>query len=223
MHIFTDRSVRRQIHRANTDTDNFKGDPHDHQTPTENDTSGRHACGRRRPGTGADHHQHQWAPPPIQYEAVPVLAPTQIWAPGYWAWNGDRHVWVRGRAISKRDGYRWAPDNWVQTGNGYSRQPGYWVRDTNYVFVKEKKAKKHKYDRDDDDHDDDKKRGKRDGKGHNKTTESRQRKSTKKNRQTWPAFFKVGSPSSSSGFQRIAHGLDLVMVALRALRLALNQ
>lgn len=44
------------------------------------------------------------APPPVQYEAVPVLAPTQTWAPGYWAWNGDRHVWVRGRAISKRDG-----------------------------------------------------------------------------------------------------------------------
>jgi hypothetical protein len=108
------------------------------------------------------------APPPVQYEAVPVLAPTQTWAPGYWAWNGDRHVWVRGRAIGKRDGYRWAPDNWVQTGNGYSRQPGYWVRDTNYVFVKEKKAKKHKHDHDDDDHDDDKKHGKRHGKGHHK-------------------------------------------------------
>ncbi len=86
------------------------------------------------------------APPPVQYEAVPVLAPTQTWAPGYWAWNGDRHVWVRGRAITARDGYRWAPDNWVQTGNGYSRQPGYWVRDTNYV-VKEKKPKKHKHDK----------------------------------------------------------------------------
>lgn len=84
------------------------------------------------------------SPPPAQYEAVPVLPPTQTWAPGYWAWNGDRHVWVRGRAINQRDGYRWAPDNWVQTGNGYTRQPGYWVRDTSYV-VKEKKPKKHKH------------------------------------------------------------------------------
>jgi len=101
------------------------------------------------------------APPPVQYEAVPVLAPAQVWAPGYWAWSGDRHVWVRGRAIYKRDGYRWTPDNWVQTGNGYSRQPGYWVRDTNYVVVKEKKAKKYKYK---DDHDNN--RGKKHGKGH---------------------------------------------------------
>jgi hypothetical protein len=86
------------------------------------------------------------SPPPAQYEAVPVLAPTQTWAPGYWAWNGDRHVWVRGRAITARDGYRWAPDSWVQTGNGYSRQPGYWVRETSHV-AKEKKPKKHKHDK----------------------------------------------------------------------------
>ncbi len=92
------------------------------------------------------------APPPVQYEAVPVLAPTQTWAPGYWAWNGERHVWVRGRAINARDGYRWAPDNWVQTGNGYSRQPGYWVRDTSYVVVKDKKPKKHKHDKHHDKH-----------------------------------------------------------------------
>lgn len=84
------------------------------------------------------------SPPPVQQEVIPVLPPTQTWAPGYWAWNGDRHVWVRGRAMNKRDGYRWAPDNWVQTGNGYSRQPGYWVRDTNYV-VKEKKPRKDKH------------------------------------------------------------------------------
>lgn len=111
------------------------------------------------------------APPPVQYEAVPVLAPTQIWAPGYWAWNGDRHVWVRGRAIAKRDGYRWVSDQWVPHGNGYYRQPGYWVRDTHYVYVKEKKVKKHKHKHDyddDDDDDDDKKHGKRHGKGHHK-------------------------------------------------------
>jgi hypothetical protein len=86
------------------------------------------------------------SPPPVQQEVIPVLPPTQTWAPGYWAWNGDRHVWVRGRAITKRDGYRWAPDSWVQTGNGYSRQPGYWVRDTSHA-AKEKKPKKPKHDK----------------------------------------------------------------------------
>lgn len=106
------------------------------------------------------------APPPVQYEAVPVLAPTQVWAPGYWAWNGDRYVWVRGRTIVKRDGYRWMPDNWVQTGNGYSRQPGYWVRETSYVYVKDKKAKKHKEKHGDHDDDHDDYKGKKHGKGH---------------------------------------------------------
>ena len=88
------------------------------------------------------------APPQPQYEAIPVLPSGQAWAPGYWAWNGDRHVWVRGRAIANREGYRWAPDRWDQKGGGYYRQPGYWVRDTHYVYVndkKDKKDKKHKH------------------------------------------------------------------------------
>ena len=100
------------------------------------------------------------APPQPHYEVVPVLAPSQVWAPGYWAWTGDRHVWIRGHAILQREGYRWTADSWEQRGDGYYRQPGYWVRDNNYVFVKEKKAKKYKDDRDDD------KRGKRHGKSH---------------------------------------------------------
>lgn len=112
----------------------------------------------------------QVAPPPQHHEVVPVLAPDRAWAPGYWAWNGERHVWVGGRAIMKRDGYRWAPDHWEQRGNGYQRQPGYWVRDASYVVVKEKKMKKvkhhkhDKHDRDDDDRDD--RHGKHHGKKH---------------------------------------------------------
>lgn len=103
------------------------------------------------------------APPQPQYEAVPVLAPAQVWAPGYWAWTGERHVWVRGHAILKREGYRWAPDRWEQRGDAYYRQPGAWVRDANYVYVKDKKDKKDKYDKHDkhDKHND-----KRHGKGH---------------------------------------------------------
>ena len=47
------------------------------------------------------------APPAPQYEAAPQLAPGYTWAPGYWAWHGDRHVWVRGRTIVQRVGYVW--------------------------------------------------------------------------------------------------------------------
>lgn len=102
------------------------------------------------------------APPQPQYEAVPALPPGQVWAPGYWAWNGDRHIWVRGRTIASREGYRWAPDRWEQRGDGYYRNPGYWVRDTQYVVVKEKKDKKFKHK----DWDKGKHHGK--GKGHGK-------------------------------------------------------
>jgi hypothetical protein len=100
------------------------------------------------------------APPQPQYEAVPVLPPDRVWAPGYWAWNGDRYIWVRGHAILQRPGYRWAPDEWERRDDGYNRRPGYWVRDANPVYFKEKKFKKPKHGRDDE-------HGKGHGKGHN--------------------------------------------------------
>ena len=106
------------------------------------------------------------APPQPQYEVVPVLAPNRVWAPGYWAWNGDRHIWMRGRSISKRDGYRWAPDRWEQRGGSYYRQPGNWVREVQYAPVKAQKFKKDKHDK----HDESRGRGhdERRDKGHGK-------------------------------------------------------
>ena len=85
------------------------------------------------------------APPAPRYEPVPVVAPGYVWAPGYWGWNGDHHVWVRGRPIVERVGYRWAPDRWEQRGSGYYRHPGNWERDANYRVVKAKKEKKPKH------------------------------------------------------------------------------
>ena len=42
------------------------------------------------------------APPSPQHEIVPAIQPGYVWAPGYWAWSGERHVWVRGRPIAQR-------------------------------------------------------------------------------------------------------------------------
>lgn len=70
-----------------------------------------------------------------------------------------QHVTLRGIrcAASGPDTATLAPDRvWA---------PGYWMRDTSYVFVKEKKAKKNKNDRDND-NDNDNKHGKRHGNGH---------------------------------------------------------
>ena len=84
------------------------------------------------------------APPAPQYELVPIIAPGYVWAPGYWGWSGDRHVWIRGRTIIQRDGYRWAPDRWEQREHTYYRTAGHWVQDRSYNSVKVKKEKKDK-------------------------------------------------------------------------------
>lgn len=92
------------------------------------------------------------APPPAQYEIIPIVAPGQLWVPGYWAWNHDRHIWIRGRTIVQREGYRWEPDRWVRRSDDkYYRLQGRWERDDKYKIVKMKKEKKNKYWKNDDD------------------------------------------------------------------------
>lgn len=54
------------------------------------------------------------APPAPRYEAVPAIAPGYVRAPGYWGWNGYRHIWVRSRTMTQRVGYRWETDHWKQ-------------------------------------------------------------------------------------------------------------
>ena len=84
------------------------------------------------------------APPAPQYELVPNIAPGYVWAPGYWGWTGERHVWVRGRSIMQREGYRWAPDRWDQRSYSYYRTAGHWEHDKDYKAFKVKKEKKQK-------------------------------------------------------------------------------
>ena len=39
-------------------------------------------------------------PPAVIYEAPPPPpAYGYVWAPGYWGWNYDRYVWIRGRYL----------------------------------------------------------------------------------------------------------------------------
>ena len=54
------------------------------------------------------------------------MTPGYVWAPGYWAWHEDRHIWIRGRTIYQRSGYRWEPDGWEQQGARYIQRPGRW-------------------------------------------------------------------------------------------------
>jgi hypothetical protein len=80
-------------------------------------------------------------PPAPQYELVPAMSPGYVWAPGYWAWSGERHVWVRGRSIVQRTGYNWAPDRWDQRNSGYYRTAGHWEQDRGYKPQKMKHEK----------------------------------------------------------------------------------
>jgi hypothetical protein len=109
------------------------------------------------------------APPAPQFETVPALAPGQAWAPGYWAWNGDRYIWVRGRPIVQRSGYRWEPDRWENRNGHYYRHTGRWARDGDFHAgkVKVKKAKHQAKHHDGGGHPG-KGRGKGHGKGHGK-------------------------------------------------------
>ena len=63
------------------------------------------------------------APPPAPlYEVVPAPRAGYVWAPGYWRWDGGRHVWAPGRFVAERPGYRYVPDRWERyVENGHER------------------------------------------------------------------------------------------------------
>jgi WXXGXW repeat (2 copies) len=68
------------------------------------------------------------APPEPRVVVAPPPRPGFVWAPGYWRYEGHRHVWVDGRWIRERRGYRWEPDRWVAHEGRFRYEPGHWVR-----------------------------------------------------------------------------------------------
>jgi hypothetical protein len=71
----------------------------------------------------------QVAPPaaPFVVEAPPPRA-GYVWAPGFWRWEGHRHVWVGGHWLAERRGYHWMPDHWREHGGRYHYERGHWER-----------------------------------------------------------------------------------------------
>ena len=71
----------------------------------------------------------QIAPPAPRVEVVPAPRVGYVWAPGYWRWNGRRHVWIGGHWVRARRGFHWAPDAWVQGPHGrWHYRAGHWER-----------------------------------------------------------------------------------------------
>jgi hypothetical protein len=67
------------------------------------------------------------APPAPRYEVVPEPRPGYVWAPGYWAWRGNRHEWVPGYWIEEQRGMIWVADRWEPHEGGHWRHiPGHW-------------------------------------------------------------------------------------------------
>ena len=65
-------------------------------------------------------------PPPPRVEYVPAPRVGYVWAPGYWNWNGHKHVWVKGRYLRERHDARWVPDRWDNDNGRWTLRHGYW-------------------------------------------------------------------------------------------------
>lgn len=68
------------------------------------------------------------APPPVRYEVVPRARRGYEWAPGYWNWNGRRHVWARGHWERVRVGHYYQRPEWQQNNDGWRLNRGGWQR-----------------------------------------------------------------------------------------------
>lgn len=68
------------------------------------------------------------APPTPQYEVIPPPRAGFVWAPGYWRWEGQRHVWVGGSWMPVRPGYVYHQTRWERHHDGWHLHEGYWGR-----------------------------------------------------------------------------------------------
>jgi hypothetical protein len=68
------------------------------------------------------------APPPPPYEVVPPPRVGFIWAPGYWDYEGQRHVWRKGHWEHERHGQHWAGGQWTEHDGKWHLNRGHWER-----------------------------------------------------------------------------------------------
>ena len=66
------------------------------------------------------------APPEPRYELVPAPRAGYAWAPGFWQWDGQRHVWAQGHWIAVRPGFFWVADRWNARDGRHFYEPGHW-------------------------------------------------------------------------------------------------
>ena len=69
------------------------------------------------------------APPAARVETPGPVREGQVWAPGYWNYENDRHVWVDGRYVESRPEQRYVAPRWEQSNGHWTLYPEQWVRD----------------------------------------------------------------------------------------------
>ncbi|WP_413456766.1 YXWGXW repeat-containing protein [Herbaspirillum huttiense] len=66
------------------------------------------------------------APPPPRAEPLPPPRHGYVWAPGFWDWDGYRHIWREGHWVRARPGYVYAQPVWRQGPRGWELDRGGW-------------------------------------------------------------------------------------------------
>ncbi len=64
----------------------------------------------------------------MRIEAVPAPRVGYVWAPGYWNWRGNHHVWAKGTWVRERPGYAYHSPKWVQRDGRWSQERASWSR-----------------------------------------------------------------------------------------------
>ena len=68
-----------------------------------------------------------FGPPAVRYESVPAPRTGYVWAPGYWNYNGHRHVWVAGHYVRARPGYVYYAPTWAHDNGRWHLQRERWT------------------------------------------------------------------------------------------------
>ena len=68
-------------------------------------------------------------PAPVVEPAPPPSAPSTVWTPGYWSWDGVKYVWVPGQyVVAPFPDAVWIGGRWVHRGPGWMWVDGRWHR-----------------------------------------------------------------------------------------------
>ena len=68
------------------------------------------------------------APPAPRHEFIPAARHGYEWAPGFWNWNGRKHVWTKGHWERARAGYAFHPVAWEQANGSWRLNRGGWIK-----------------------------------------------------------------------------------------------